>query len=442
MGKNSFDVIVLGSGPGGIETACAASDFGLDVLLIGDEAPGGGSGLWGTVPSKSLRYSALRAEREKKSAQWAFTWMKKAVQAHVSANTDQLKKRPLTSVPGKGKLLGPNKIGVGKKEYEGKKIVIATGGKPSSFPDWNDDLLLNSDKILRLKNPPLNLLIVGAGVIGCEYASILRTLGCRVTVVDRRRELLRCLDQSLVDCITETFKQKGIKVVLGAELTSPPRRTGSKKKITLGINGRALGFDGVLICMGRIPQTAGLGLESVGLATDERGYLKVNSETQATDLPWLYAVGDVVGAPGLAAAAQCQGLRAAAAMAGRPLPKSKLPLPTGIYTIPELAGVGATEIELKEKKVPYLSFVEPYGNLAKPAFREAAPGFLKILACPQSGQILGAHGAGWEASEVVNLASLAMGSSIALPDMAAAVWNYPTSAEAFRLAARYWLTQK
>ena len=445
-----FDLAVIGSGPGGMRAAVQAAKIGKRVAVIDKNGAGGACVFYGTVPSKSLREAALdpwrakeRGTRDKNMFRASLQRMSQVVKEESRVIAHQLERNGVTFLRGTASFTGPHEIEVksgGKIErLEAHHFVVATGTSPRRPPEFPaTEGVYDSDSILGLKALPKKLLVVGAGVIGCEYASIFRELGSNVTLVDRRMELLRGVDHEAVAALAAHFEDSGIQVHLGAELGALKRGAAA---IELRIGGKAWKGDAVLVCLGRQANTSGLGLEAIGVELDPRGQVVVDPESYRTKLPHICAVGDVIGPPALAAASAEQGRIAASRLFQLPAEGFPSTFPSGIYTIPEISSVGRLEPELREKHVPYVVGRANYKELARGLIMGESKGFVKLLVHRETRQLLGVHVFGMGASELVHIGQIVQALHAPVEFLVANVFNYPTFAEAYKVAALNALNQ-
>lgn len=433
----SFDLLVIGSGPGGFRAAIQAAKLGKKVALVEREKWGGGCAHTGTIPSKALRQGALEGALFPE----AMDRMRKVVAEESQVIHHQLERNGVTLLSGIARFTSPHEIAVGSETLSAANIVIATGARPLRHKDiaWIAGVH-DSDSLLQLKERPKRLLVVGAGVIGCEYASIFARLGSRVTLCDRRMELLRNVDHEVIETLRAEFVDAGVEVELGCQL-GPIEKGESKGTIQVEMGGKRRMFDAALVCMGRTPNVEELELEKAGVSVDERGFIRVERTSFQTSQPHIYAVGDVIGAPALAATSAEQGRIATCHMYREPCGAFPDSYPYGIYTIPEISAVGALEVELREKGVPYVIGRAPFGELARGMIARETRGFIKILVHREKRRILGVHGIGAGASELVHIGQLAMAQGTPVEFFVTNVFNYPTLAEAYKVAALNALNQ-
>jgi NAD(P) transhydrogenase len=440
--KDHFDLVVIGSGPGGFRAAMAAAKAGKKVALVEKDRPGGGCAWLGTIPSKSLREAALSSSIKTFSA--AIARMQAVVREESRVVAGQLERNGVKVFRAHASFLSPHELslkgGRSASRLQGAHFVIATGARPLERPEYPTSLrgVYNSDTILQLRRLPKRLLIVGAGVIGCEYASVFAQLGSQVTLVDRRNELLRAVDTEVIAALRQEFRERGVKTVLGAALGTL-ESAGRGLRIKLG-RGRWEG-EAALVCLGRQPNTAGLDLEFAGVETDERGQIRVDPATFRTSQTHICAVGDVIGPPALAATSAEQGSIASAHLFGlekHPLPQA---FPFGIYTIPEISSFGLHEAESAEKQIPFVVGRAPFRELARGLISGEKNGFIKLLIHRESLQLLGVHVIGAGASELVHIGQVLHSLQAPVDFLVKNVFNYPTFAEAYKVAALNALNQ-
>ena len=313
-------------------------------------------------------------------------------------------------------------------------IVIATGSRPErpAAIEFDEESILDSDGILNLTRIPQSLVVVGAGVIGIEYASMFAAVGTKVTVVDTRRELLPFCDSEIVRALQLSLRDLGVIFRLG-ETVEAVERHESGALIMLK-SGKRIAGETVLYSAGRQGATAGLGLEAIGVETDARGQIAVDPMYR-TSVEGIYAVGDVIGFPALAATAMEQGRIAALSALGRPTEAMGELLPIGIYSIPEISFVGKTEEQLTEAGVPYEVGISRYRELARGQILGDSHGMLKLLVSLDDRTLLGVHVLGTGATELVHIGQVAMGAHATVDYLVGTVFNYPTLAEAYKVAA-------
>ncbi|WP_435247989.1 Si-specific NAD(P)(+) transhydrogenase [Vibrio sp. nBUS_14] len=455
--SNHFDVIVIGSGPGGEGAAMGLTKAGLNVAIIEKESSvGGGCTHWGTIPSKALRHAVSRIIefnsnplfcQNNKSIHSTFSNIlghaKSVIDKQTRLRQGFYDRNQCTLVFGTARFIDTNTISVmqsdGTEEhYSADKFVIATGSRPYQ-PDNVDFLherIYDSDSILSLKHDPQHIIIYGAGVIGCEYASIFRGLGVKTDLINTRDRLLSFLDNETSDALSYHFWNSGV-VIRNDETFEKIEGTDDGVIIHLE-SGKKMRADCLLYANGRTGNTDKLNLGAVGLESDSRGQVSVNSNYQ-TSISHVYAVGDVIGYPSLASAAYDQGRFVAQAIVkGEAEGHLIEDIPTGIYTIPEISSVGKTEQELTAAKVPYEVGRSSFKHLARAQIAGKDIGSLKILFHRETKEILGIHVFGERAAEIIHIGQAIMeqkGEANTIEYFVNTTFNYPTMAEAYRVAA-------
>jgi NAD(P) transhydrogenase len=450
-----YDLIVIGSGPAGEKGAAQAAYFGKRVALIEREAmPGGACVNTGTIPSKTLRESALHLSGFR---QRGFT---NAVEVTMKSITiddfmfrkqlvlekewqrieDNFRRHDIDRYQGRARFLSPTEIAVTnggeEKTLQGRFILIATGSspyRPSTVP-FDDDAVCDSDTILKIGRIPASLAVVGAGVIGCEYASIFAALGVEVHLIDARSSLLPHMDREIVRILLGEMQTRlGVILHLACEVQNIEKSDG-KVSLTLR-NGQCVVVDTVLHAAGRTSNVGDLNLEAVGVKTGNRGLVLVNDHYQ-TNVPNIYAAGDVIGFPALASTSMEQA-RVAMVHAFDLKYKTKVAslLPYGIYTIPELSTVGMTEDECKSKGVVYEVGRAYFRNNARGLIIGDSKGLIKLIFNPDTLKLLGVHIVGENASELLHIGMMVMQYDGTINAFIESVFNFPTLSDAYKYAA-------
>ncbi|MFC9975201.1 Si-specific NAD(P)(+) transhydrogenase [Spirillospora sp. NPDC127200] len=451
---NDFDVLVLGSGPGGQRAAIAAAKLGRRAAVVDRRSMIGGVCInTGTIPSKTLREAVLyltglsqrelygQSYRVKEDITVADLGMRTqhVIGREVDVIRSQLARNRVTMLPGHGRFLEPHVVGVsGGDDRELKvtadKIVIATGTRPAR-PDtveFDEQTVIDSDGIIHLERIPETMVVVGAGVIGIEYASMFAALGTKVTVVERRDRMLEFADLEIVEALKYHLRDLAVTFRFRETVASVERY--ARGAMTVLQSGKRIPADTVMYSAGRQGMTDDLGLEVAGLTADHRGRIKVDADYR-TEVPHIYAVGDVIGFPSLAATSMEQGRLAAHHACGEPVAEIHALQPIGIYTIPEISFVGRTEDELTEAKVPFEVGVSRYRELARGQIIGDSYGMLKLLVSPEDRRLLGVHVFGTGATELVHIGQTVMGCGGTVDYLVNAVFNYPTLAESYKVAA-------
>ncbi|WP_263657393.1 Si-specific NAD(P)(+) transhydrogenase [Nonomuraea gerenzanensis] len=447
-----FDVVVLGSGPGGQKAAIAAAKLGKRVAVVEKKHMIGGVCInTGTIPSKTLREAVLYLtglnQRELYGASYrvkdeitvADLGMRTqhVIGREIQVIRSQLARNHVTVLHGTGRFLDEHTIGITgeeEKKVTADRIVIATGTSPArpSSVEFDDRTVIDSDAILHLDKVPETLVVVGAGVIGIEYASMFAALGTKVTVVERRERMLEFCDLEIVEALKYHLRDLAVTFRFGENVAAVERRP--RGALTLLESGKKIPADCVMYSAGRQGKTAELNLEAAGLAADDRGRIRVD-ENYATEVPHIYAVGDVIGFPALAATSMEQGRLAAQHACGEPAGDLHELPPIGIYTIPEISFVGKSEDELTRDKVPFEVGISRYRELARGQIIGDSYGMLKLLVSSEDRRLLGVHVFGTQATELVHIGQTVMGCGGTVDYLVNAVFNYPTLAESYKVAA-------
>ncbi len=465
-----FDLIVIGSGPAGQRAALQGAKAGKKVVIVEDyPIVGGGCLHSGTIPSKSFRESVYRwslssrgtlAQEGENVVRRGFRKTElpemprlvrrrdRVVSGEAQVIFDQLKRNGVKVLNGKARLVSSNDVEVSSRKgidkLTGSFIIIATGARPVAAAHLAIDgkTVHDSNTILSLKKTPKTLVVLGAGIIGCEYASMFATAGTKVFLVDRRHEILASVDREIVDHLVDRYSQQGVEVLLEVEAKKidrpSPRSLRSGSVVHLS-NGRQIKTDVVLVAQGRYGNTEALGLSGVGIQCDERGLVKVDEHFR-THIPNVYAVGDVIGAPALASTSMEQG-RIACGHAFKiedPRSSHKMPkiFPYGIYTIPEISMVGRTEEDLsQDKSVDLIVGRARYRELARSQIVGDKWGLLKLMVDRKTHKILGVHIVGDSAADLIHIGQAVMALEGDVYYFINSVFNYPTLAEAYKVAA-------
>ena len=455
MAEHHYDVVVIGAGPSGEGAAMNATKHGKRVAIIEDKPTVGGNCThWGTIPSKALRHSVKQIItfntnqmfRDIGEPRW-FSFPRvlqnaqKVIGKQVKLRTQFYARNRVNLINGRASFIDKNRIEVrGSKSSEilhFKQAIIATGSRPYLPPDvdFRHHRIYNSDTILNLSHTPRTLVIYGAGVIGSEYASIFAGLGVKVDLINPGSRLLTFLDDEISDALSYHLRNNGVLVRHSEQYESV---VGDDHGVVLSLqSGKKIRADAFLWCNGRSGNTEKLGLENIGLVPNGRGQLAVD-EHYRTEVENVYAAGDVIGWPSLASAAYDQGRSASSDIVQDEYFRFVSDVPTGIYTIPEISSVGKTERELTEAKVPYEVGQAFFKDLARAQITGEAVGMLKILFHRETRQILGIHCFGDQAAEIVHIGQAIMnqeGEANSLNYFINTTFNYPTMAEAYRVAA-------
>ena len=457
MAEYHYDVVVIGAGPAGEGAAMNAAKRGRRVAVVEDKFQVGGNCIhWGTIPSKALRHAVKQIItfntnsmfRDIGEPRW-FSFPRvlqnaeRVISKQVKLRTNFYARNRVDLYRGRAVFVDPNRIEVvggdttGKRFLTAKQIVIATGSRPYLPDDIDFDhcRIYNSDSILQLSHTPRTMIIYGAGVIGCEYASIFVGLGVKVDLINPGNRLLSFLDDEISDALSYHLRDNGV-LVRHSEQYDSVEGDDHGVVVTLK-SGKRLRADAFLWCNGRSGNTDGLGLENIGLEPNSRGQLAVDAHYR-TQIPHIYAAGDVIGWPSLASAAYDQGRSASSDILEDEYFRFVDDVPTGIYTIPEISSVGKTERELTEAKIPYEVGQSFFKDLARAQITGETVGMLKILFHRETKQLLGIHCFGDQASVIVHIGQAIMrqaDGANTLDYFVNTTFNYPTMAEAYRVAA-------
>ena len=449
-----YDLLVIGSGPGGQKAAIAAAKLDRRVAVV--ERPdmlGGVCNNTGTIPSKTLREAILylTGVDQREIYGQAYRVKDEITIADLTARTthvvirendvvrSQLTRNRVTIIPGLGRFTGPHEVevddGGGRiRKACAENIVIATGTKPArpASVAFDDKTIIDSDGIIHLERVPRSMVVASAGVIGIEYASMFAALGTKVTVVERRDRMLEFCDEEVVEALKYHLRDLAVTFRFGETVAAVEAHPDGA--IALLRSGKRIPADTVLYSAGRQGMTSGLNLEAAGLAADDRGRITVD-EFYRTSVPHIYAVGDVIGFPALAATSMEQGRLAAHHAFGEPASTGHVPQPIGIYGIPEISFVGRTEEQLTDACVPFEVGVSRYRELARGQIVGDSYGMLKLLVSPEDRKLLGVHVFGTGATELIHIGQAVMGCGGTVDYLVDAVFNYPTLAESYKVAA-------
>ncbi|GAS95391.1 pyruvate/2-oxoglutarate dehydrogenase complex, dihydrolipoamide dehydrogenase component [Mycolicibacterium canariasense] len=450
-----YDLVVIGSGPGGQRAAIAAAKLGKSVAVIERGMMLGGVCVnTGTIPSKTLReavvyltgmnqrelYGASYRVKEKITPADLLARTQHVIGKEIDVVRSQLMRNRVELYVGHGRFIDEHTLLVddpGRAEritIRGANIVIATGTKPArpSGVEFDENRVLDSDGILDLKAIPTSMVVVGAGVIGIEYASMFAALGTKVTVVEKRESMLEFCDPEIVEALRFHLRDLAVTFRFGEEVTAVD--VGAAGTVTTLGSGKQIPAETVMYSAGRQGQTDHLDLANAGLEADNRGRIFVD-DNFATKVEHIYAVGDVIGFPALAATSMEQGRLAAYHAFGEPT-KGMMDLqPIGIYSIPEVSYVGATEVDLTKDAIPYEVGVSRYRELARGQIAGDSYGMLKLLVSTEDLRLLGVHIFGTNATEMVHIGQAVMGCGGTVEYLVDAVFNYPTFSEAYKVAA-------
>ena len=451
---HDYELLVIGSGPGGQRAAIAAAKLDRRVAVVERPDMLGGVCLnTGTIPSKTLREAILYLTGVDQREIYGQSYRVKdeitiadltARTTHVVTRENDVVRSQLTRnrvaiIPGTARFTGPNEVevddGGGRtRKVSADNIVIATGTTPArpASVAFDEKTIIDSDGIIHLERVPRSMVVAGAGVIGIEYASMFAALGTKVTVVERRMRMLEFCDEEVVEALKYHLRDLAVTFRFGETVASVEAHP--QGAIALLSSGKKIPADTVLYSAGRQGMTERLNLEAAGLTADDRGRITVD-EFFRTGVPHIYAVGDVIGFPALAATSMEQGRLAAHHACGEQTATNAVPQPIGIYSIPEISFVGRTEDQLTEACVPFEVGVSRYRELARGQIVGDSYGVLKLLVSPEDGKLLGVHVFGTGATELIHIGQAVMGCGGTVDYLVDAVFNYPTLSESYKVAA-------
>jgi NAD(P) transhydrogenase len=452
---DSYDMIVIGSGPAGQKAAIAAAKLGRRAAIVERKDMVGGVCInTGTIPSKTLREAVLyltglsqrelygqsyRVKQEITIADLS-SRTQHVIAREIDVIRNQLARNHVHMYVGTARFITPRTIVVTNEagnsvELSADKIVIAVGTKPAhpSSVEFDGETIVDSDQILGIAKVPSSMVVVGAGVVGIEYASMFAALGTKVTIVERRPTMLDFCDKEIIEALQYQLRELAVTFRYSETVREVQKHPAGT--LTVLESGKRIPADTVLYSAGRQGLTDELNIAAAGLAASERGKVEVNENLQ-TEVEHIYAVGDVIGFPALAATAMEQGRRAAYHAFNEPVGNKLGDLqPIGIYTIPELSFVGRTEESLTSANVPFEVGVSRYRELARGAILGDSYGMLKILVHAESRELLGVHVFGTNATELVHIGQTVMGCGGTVDYLVDTVFNYPTLAESYKVAA-------
>src|SRR3954470_8325745 len=455
MTDNDYDVLVLGSGPGGQKAAIAAAKLGRKAAVVERGTMVGGVCInTGTIPSKTLREAVLYLTglsmrevygqnyrvKEEITVQDLLSRTQHVIGREIEIVRSQLFRNGVDLVHGTGRFVDPKTVAVRPHDSEhdvvvtADAIVLAVGSRPARphNVEFDGKRIVDSDGILEMEHVPRTMVVVGAGVIGIEYASMFAALGTKVTIVERQDRMLDFTDTELVDGLR--FHLRDLSVTFRFGETVERVEKGAQGTVTTLDSGKRIPADTVMYSAGRQGATDSLSLENAGLEADDRGRIKVGPDFR-TSVDHIYAVGDVIGFPALAATSMEQGRLAAYHAFGEPF-NSLIDLqPIGIYTIPEISFCGQTEDTLTRSSVPYEVGISRYRELARGQIVGDTYGMLKLLVSTETHQLLGVHVFGTQATELVHLGQAYMTCGGTVDQLVDTVFNYPTLSEAYKVAA-------
>ena len=449
-----YDLIVIGSGPGGLRAAIQAAKSGKQVAVVEKQLMIGGVCInSGTIPSKTMRESVLHLSGFYDQAFYGANYhvkenitmsdlnvrVNRVIENEAAVLQDQLKRNGVELYHGVGTFMDPHHVRVenatGYSELEGQYIVVATGTKPAVNPKVpvNGRNIVDSDQILGIPTIPKTLIVVGGGVIGVEYACMFATLGVRVIIVEKRPRLLEFADAEVVEALSYHMRDRRATMRLNEEVESVEELSDGKVAANLVSKKRIIG-DALLYAVGRRGNIDRVNLAAAGIEADDRGRIKVDAEYR-TAQPHIFAVGDVIGFPSLASVSMEQGRIAAAKAFGLHVESDPAGYPYGIYTIPQISFIGKTEEQLTDEDVPYEVGVAYYREIARGQITGHTEGRLKLLFHRETLELLGVHIFGEDAAELLHIGQAVLLLKGKITYFINTVFNYPTLAECYKAAA-------
>ncbi len=456
MATNSFDVIVVGGGPAGYVCAIRAAQLGLATAVVEREKLGGVCVNIGCIPTKALLHSAYVANLVAHDAKdlgievgavktdygTAMRRSRKVSEQNSKGVEFLMKKHKVTVIRGTGVLAKGRTVKVGNDSHEAKKaVVIATGSRVKGIPqiglEINKTTVISSDEALFLEQAPASLAVVGAGAVGCEFADVFNAFGTKVTLIEALPRILPLEDAESSDVLTKSYRKRGITVLAGAQVK---KATVGKDKVTLEVTAggktETVEVEKVMMAAGRAVNTESMGFQEAGVELTDRGFVKVNRETLETPAPGVYCIGDVAGPPMLAHKGSREGVVVAERIAGhKPHAIRYDNVPSVTYCHPEVASIGLTEDQVKERKVEYLVGRFPFSANGRARTAGETEGFVKIIRDKKYGEILGAHIVGSHASEIIHELAVARENEYTVEEVDLAIHAHPTLSEAIAEAA-------
>ena len=453
---SSYDLIVIGSGPAGRRASIQAAKLGKSVLVIDRRSEVGGVSVHtGTIPSKTLRETILNLSGFRERGFYGRTYrVKEEISAEdlrerlcltldheVETLEHQFTRNGVTIVTGHARFIDAHTVDVHKPDgdhvrYSASHFIIAVGTRPfrpSDIP-FDGETVFDSDEILTLRTLPRTLTVVGAGVIGLEYATIFSALDIQVTVIEPRSTMLDFVDREIIEELTHDLRQRGMILRLGCTVASVERLPEGGCRIQLE-DGRIVRADAMLFAAGRMGATDDLQLDVVGLETDQRGRIAVAKHDFRTAVPHIFAVGDVIGFPSLASTSMEQGRIAACRAFDQPAHEAPAFFPYGIYAIPEISMIGMTEEEVRLRKRPFECGVARFRETSRGQIMGLSTGFMKMIFDLEDRRLLGVHIVGEGATELIHIGQAVLNLGGTIEYFVENTFNYPTLAEAYKIAA-------
>ena len=452
MTGKKYDIAILGGGPGGYVGAIRAAKLGLKAAVVEKSHLGGVCLNWGCIPTKALYHVAHTLDEIKKAAVFGIEAGEPKLDfSKAMARKDDIiemqrrglsfhfKNNKIDLISGEGKIISPGTISVTTDnskniEISADNIIIATGSSASNVPpfDLSEEGVMDNKGILSLKKLPESLLVVGGGVVGCEFANIFASFGTKVTIVELLPGILATEDEEVSKIIHKSLRKKDVDIYTSARVEKSDKKNNAFELVLSG--GEKLKVEKILVSVGRSPSSSGLGLEDIGVATDNKGYIKVD-ERLKTNIDSIYAIGDVIGGFQLAHVASEEGKIAAEIIAGRDKKMDYSVIPWAVFTSPEIGTVGLNTAQAKEKGYEVCVGNFPFANSGKAYITGETEGFINIVTDKNTGEILGAQMVGPRASDLVHEAAVAMKGEMLVDDLSSTVHSHPTLSEAVMEAA-------
>ncbi len=457
--STNYDLVVLGSGPAGYEGAIYASQLGMKVALVEKEATLGGTCLnVGCIPAKSMLQSALMYQKSKKFAEYGvkiegadnptldLPGVNKRRDGIVKTMTNGIgflmKKNKVDIIRGFGALAGKGKVTVTgadnkKTELTCKNVLLATGSRARHLPSIKIDgkTIVTSDEIWAFDKVPESLVVLGGGVIGCEFASMYGRYGSKVTIIEMADQICPTEDHETAAELAKALKSQNCEILTSVKLKSMALKNNKVEVVLEGAKAPLL-FEKGLVSVGRAPNVEKIGLETVGIKLNDRGFVPVDLNTYQTSEPTVYAAGDVLPTPQLAHTGSAEALYAVDIMAGKKRhPINYLTNPAAIYTYPEISSIGYTENQLKKDGKEYKATKFPFAAVAKARIDDIADGFVKLLVDPKYGEVLGVHIVNTKASELIAEFALGNNLEMTVEELAHTIHPHPTVSEIIKEAA-------
>lgn len=451
-----YELIVIGSGPAGRRAAIQAAKLGKSVLVVENRLRVGGVSVHtGTIPSKTLRETVLNLSGWRERGFYGLAYrVKKDIEGkdlgarlmmtldhEIDVLEHQFARNGVKVVAGRARFTDPHHIAVrngGDHDviYEADNVVIAVGTAPYRPPHipFNGTSVFDSDNIAADPRVPKSLTVVGAGVIGLEYATIFSAMDVPVTLVEPREQFLEFIDREIIEEFVHELRKRGMQLRLGVKVDAVEIDSSGWTVSTLS-DGRRIRTEMLLYAAGRVGATAGLGLETCGIEADSRGRLKVDPKTFQTNVQHVYAAGDVIGFPSLASTSMEQGRIAACHAFGAPIPPAPEYFPYGIYAVPEISTVGLTETEVKQKGIAYECGIARFRETSRGHIMGLQGGMMKLIFSLKTRRLLGAHIIGEGATELVHIGQAVLNLKGTVDYFVENAFNYPTLAEAYKIAA-------